>query len=223
MLFLYGLLFIKRPISMYILQILVVSTLIAICITIFMFIRKTSVVICKYCKNEVGNQDINCPKCGQEMGNNTKEVVIKSNRNKRFIYAFVVSIVLLTSCGILFSYVYSEGYLGGLSTGLYSGKKELYLQSNNIWGVEIDDALTAGTLNKIIDVEDEKPSQLLIESTCTSGTLILNVVQDDKVKSIDISNTNEQIKFDLSEYSDNDIKLSIKHTGAKNIKFKIEW
>lgn len=217
------LIFFDRPLWLNGLKILVFLTLIAVCVTILLFVRKTSTALCSNCKSKVSNSALQCQKCGQEMNSQTREIIIQSNRKKGAVCALITSIVLLAACIISFVFIYSEGYISQLSTGFYSGKNEIYTQNDKIWGMEIDSAVSSGTFNKTIKIEKQRPSKLLINSKSSKGTLILNIVQEDKIQSIDISNTNGLMEYDLDGYEDSDIKLSVEHTKGKNIKFKIEW
>lgn len=200
-------------------------SLICICIGIVMLIswRKKHNAFCKKCKKRVSHSDTHCRNCGSQMNDDNKEIVIGISGKARVIS--VLSIAVLIGVLGLSIVAYASSYdFSGYATGMYSELHQLYTQNDSIWGVECKSALTGGTFNKMISVDDSTPTVLAIESLCDSGTLILNIKQDDRVESIDISSTNGEIQYDLSSFNGNsDIKLSVEHTTAKNIVFKISW
>ena len=76
----------------------------------------------------------------------------------------------------------------------------------------------------MISVDDFLPKRLIVESSSSGGTLILNVIQNDKVvNSFDISNTDGEKEYELVQLENEKIKLSVEHTKISNTRFKIRW
>lgn len=197
--------------------------LIVLCIAVILFIswKKTNNLFCKTCKKRVKPFHQFCNHCGAEMISKNKEVIIGVNKKTKVMSVLAVSIL---SIAIVFSVVQvaSSFHLSGYGTGIYTGYRQTYTENDRIWGVECVKALSSGSFREILKNPDT--DTLLIQSQSSSGSLILNMKQGDMVESVDISNTNGTITYDLSKFSkDSEIELSVEHTTAKDIQFKISW
>lgn len=199
--------------------------LICLCVSIVLLVswRKKNNMFCKKCKKRVRNSASHCKNCGSAMTEDNTEIIIGISNKTRTIsvlaIAFLVGMTGLSVVAFARSYNFSD-----YATGMYSEFHQIYTQNDSMWGVECKSALTEGSFNKTIAVNGNAPANLTIESSCDSGSLILNIKQDDRIESIDISNINSEIPYSLTKFNDvSDIKLSVEHTTAKNIKFKISW
>ena len=143
----------------------------------------------------------------------------------KFWGLFISILILLTIGTIIIGNEFNKGTFSNYSTGMYSGEVfQLYEQSDDTWGIQCDKALSSGTFNHMISVDDFLPKRLIIESSSSGGTLILNVIQNDKVvNSFDISNTDGEKEYELVQLENEKIKLSVEHTKISNTRFKIRW
>lgn len=150
-------------------------------------------------------------------------IFYKTCKKTRAISVLAI-IVLIGITGLSVAAFANDYGFSGYATGFYSEFHQTYSQNNSIWGIECEKALTKGSFNKTITGNGSLPSCLTIESSCDSGTLILNIKQGGKVKSVDISNTNGEIQYSLSDFNNKeDLMLSVEHTTADNIRIKISW
>lgn len=185
--------------------------------------RKKNNTFCKTCKKRVHKFDTHCKSCGASMTEGNMETIIGVSKNTRTISVLAL-IILIGVTGLSVVAFASSNNFSGYGTGFYSDLHQTYTQNDSIWGIECERALTKGTFNKTIVGSGNLPLNLWIESSCESGTLILNMKQGDKVESVDISNTYGEIRYSLSDFDHNaDIRLSVEHTTAENIRFKISW
>lgn len=166
-----------------------------------------------------------CAKCGTELHNQSNVILASSKYNKVFWGLFISILILLTIGTIIIGNEFNKGTFSNYSTGMYSGEVfQLYEQSDDTWGIQCDKALSSGTFNHMISVDDFLPKRLIIESSSSGGTLILNVIQNDKVvNSFDISNTDGEKEYELVQLENEKIKLSVEHTKISNTRFKIRW
>lgn len=154
--------------------------------------------------------------------NSSKTINVVSNKTRIIIVLFIA--ILIGTLGLSIVAFVTGHNFSGYATGMYSGLHQTYTQNDSIWGINCKRALTKGTFNKTIAVDGTAPTTLTIESSCDSGSLILNMKQDKKVESIDISNTNGAIPYSMISFDESsDIKLSVEHNAAKNVAFKISW
>lgn len=185
--------------------------------------RKKHNMFCKTCRKRVCKSDTHCKNCGSPLTEDNTEMIIGINNKIRVISVLAIA-VLIGMTGLSIVAFASSYNFSGYATGMYSNFHQIYTENDHIWGIKCESALTRGSFNKTIAINGNAPVSLTIESSCDSGLLILNIKQGDQVESIDISNTNGVIQFNLTSYDDNsDIKMSVEHTTAKNIEFKISW
>lgn len=185
--------------------------------------RSSSRVVCKECKNDIQYKDKYCPDCGIEINSGGRETIMRNDKRKVAIMGLSIAIVFLIVLGGMIIYAKEEGYLNNLATGVYSEKRELFIENNNIWAMKFKSALSEGTLKHEIKVANKKPNKLKIKTSSESGTAILKIEQGDLVETVDISNTNGEIDYDLMNFVDEDIQLRIEHSKLKEYSFYIEW
>lgn len=176
---------------------------------------------CKSCKKRVRHYTKFCHHCGEEMKPENQEIIIGVNKKTKVISILSITILSLVVTFSVMQFINSFNF-SNYGTGLYHGYYQTDTQKDAIWGVVCDKALTTGTFHQTIN--SSNANTLWVESKSDSGTLVLNIQQGDRMESIDITNTNTKIQYDLSKFStDSDIYLSVEHSVAKNIQFKIYW
>lgn len=113
--------------------------------------------------------------------------------------------------------------IGNLATGMYNGYHQLYVENDNMWGIECESALTEGTFKHVIDAKSV-PKSLVVDSSSESGTLILNVTQDGITKSYNVTNTDGEDELELTWLKEGyKVQLSIEHTLVNHVFFTISW
>ncbi len=110
-----------------------------------------------------------------------------------------------------------------MATGMYSNYHQLYVENENMWGIECKSALTKGAFKHVIDA-DSVPQNLTVDSSCESGSLILNVKQDGITKSYNVTNTEGEEEIELMWLKEGyKVQLSMEHTLVDNVLFTISW
>lgn len=193
---------------------------ILVCIGILLLIMwsRQSKDTCKSCGQQVSSNENHCVKCGMNFtGHNTR-----ANKKAKAICAIFTAILLcIFTVSIIFIAKHTTG--GNMATGIYSGYHPIYVQNEEMWGAMCDKALTEGSFNHVVPAADI-PSAIMVNASCKSGTLILNVKQDGIVESYNITNTNGQQKIDLSWLTSGaDMQLGVEHTIASDVTFLISW
>lgn len=213
------------PIWKYGIKLIIALIFLCVIAIIYFWLKKRNECICIQCGKVVKKTDHFCAKCGTELHNQSNVILASSKYNKVFWVLFISILILLTIGTIIIGNEFNKGTFSNYSTGMYSGEVfQLYEQSDDTWGIQCDKALSSGTFNHMISVDDFLPKRLIIESSSSGGTLILNVIQNDKVvNSFDISNTDGEKEYELVQLENEKIKLSVEHTKISNTRFKIRW
>lgn len=199
--------------------------IIFLCIAIIAVIswRKANNTFCKNCKRRVKKSHKNCNHCGTQMTPDNKEVIIGISKNTKVVSILAICILSIVTIFSVFQ-LFNNYEFSSYGTGIYTGYEQTYTKDENIWGVECKKALSDGTFHQTINTDNKSVKTLYIESESTSGTLILNIKQGDKTKSIDISNINGVLEYDLSDfYDDSKLELNVEHSKVENVHFKIYW
>lgn len=188
----------------------------------FLVVRKEEVAKCNVCGSVVQKTSKYCMNCGVEL----KENIEYSNRSEKsirglmigfIIYFFAIIIIFISSAIMM-----SEGILrddfkfnGNISIGLFTSYKE------NKWNMSYVSSTQEFT--RKIEIKDNSPKTLYIESKCGKGKLSLRLVQGEIERTINLSPKNDRYEFDLSIFKDGEVKLYLIGNNAKNVKFKSYW
>lgn len=179
-------------------------------------------LVCKACGNHVGASAKCCSKCGVALTDeSTANTVGMSNKVK--VIGSITTAIMLCVFGVSLFALTQNITIGNLATGVYSGYHQLYVQNENMWGVECDSALSDGSFRHLIEAGNI-PNSIDVNSSSSSGTLILNVKQNGTTESYEISNTNGEQQLNLSWLEQGyDVQLSVEHTLVKDIYFVLSW
>lgn len=177
--------------------------------------------VCKTCRKQIDLNETQCHNCGSSLTNSNTSIVAGTNTTfKKICILGTATMVCLFTISVVA--VTQKISIGNLATGVYSGYHQLYVQNDNIWGVECKSALTDGSFRHIIE-PDNIPANISVNSSSDSGTLILNILQNGTTESYEISNTDGE-QIDLAWLiPDYEVRLSVEHTLAKNIHFVLDW
>lgn len=178
---------------------------------------------CKQCKSTIGQNDSFCKKCGIELTADNKEIIIKK-ANRRIsvgIYA-LLGIIIISGVTGVFLYSRNGSLLYDLSgsTGVYAQKYDNTISDADYWIVDCK-ALSDGVFKK--SVRNEKLENLIVEGRTTDGEMILTVEAGNCKKEYNITNTEGEMVFDVSEFEPGLLKLYISHPKSEHIFVCIKW
>lgn len=145
-----------------------------------------------------------------------KEVVKKRQKSILYIPACVMAVieVVLILITIIVPRVSDESYLiGGMTIG---GKHVITPSKFKVSYIESG----RGYSDRISLSEEELEN---IRAVCSSdeGTVYLQITQDDKKVTVDITNTD--MMLDMSEFEAGDIRFTLGNEDARNVKFELIW
>lgn len=194
-------------------------------IIIFILKKESSFVRCKNCNSRIRKTDIICKKCGVDLTNENKEIIIKKTSKKAIALCVSIPVILLAliiSSVIFFSN--SNNFLFELSgsLGVYLERHENYSKRNAEWEVECQ-ALSGGKLKKVINSEHKKLSEIRINNYAKNNDMILHIEQNNLKESIDINDNGIEQIINMENYSTEEIRLTVEHNKADNIAFQVKW
>ena len=185
--------------------------------------HKKYVRICLGGVSTIGQNDSFCKKCGIELTADNKEIIIKK-ANRRIsvgIYA-LLGIIIISGVTGVFLYSRNGSLLYDLSgsTGVYAQKYDNTISDADYWIVDCK-ALSDGVFKK--SVRNEKLENLIVEGRTTDGEMILTVEAGNCKKEYNITNTEGEMVFDVSEFEPGLLKLYISHPKSEHIFVCIKW
>lgn len=134
---------------------------------------------------------------------------------KRLVTTFAIAVV--TSTLLFGGVIMTSNHLpimGGVSVGMVNhniGSK---------WKVSFK---TSGErLERTVKLNAQEREAFIVSGACESGRLYLLFLQNENVKLIDITDT-ENKSIDLSEFSDDKITMMLYNENARNAKINISW
>ncbi|MEG0155962.1 MAG: hypothetical protein RR678_11395 [Lachnospiraceae bacterium] len=198
-----------------------------ICFSIIYFLvkKKNVLALCKTCKTRIGAHDTICKKCGMELTDDNKEIIVGKSSKRIIVLCISIPIILvfiIVSTILVLSKSNNFFYELSGSTGIYLERSESSNAQHTNWSVDCQ-ALTEGQLKKVINQNHVDLKELKVINNTTEGNLKLKIEQNNLSEIIEIENeTNEQI-FDLSKYTDDEIRLTVLHEKSDHIDFQFSW
>jgi hypothetical protein len=172
---------------------------------------------CANCNSTIDKSSVYCKECGQRL-----DVInpIKSKSLKKYLIGFVASILLAILCFVSFVvFAMMDDNPCNLADGLSILKVETNIGDR--WNI------ACYKTNKIeykeIKINSDSPKLLFVKGNCEEGNLTLTIKQGDKVETIDLTNTPDYKKIDLSKFNEGTVELKLDATNATSSEFKSYW
>ena len=207
----------------YCISIILIAVFLLVILIVYRRISQYKFCRCNQCKSTIGQNDSFCKKCGIELTADNKEIIIKK-ANRRIsvgIYA-LLGIIIISGVTGVFLYSRNGSLLYDLSgsTGVYAQKYDNTISDADYWIVDCK-ALSDGVFKK--SVRNEKLENLIVEGRTTDGEMILTVEAGNCKKEYNITNTEGEMVFDVSEFEPGLLKLYISHPKSEHIFVCIKW
>lgn len=179
----------------------------------FLVARKQSFIKCGNCSNSIPSDSKYCNKCGNLI---TEIKVMEKRPTKYLIIGFVISFILSIVCFFGF-FINSENieFKSGSSIFLV----EVNLKSK--WNLSY--YKSRSKFSRTIDKKENQPSTMYVDASCDEGQLYLKLIQDDIEELIDISNTNGDMKIDLSKFKNGEIRLELIDEECRGVGLEAHW
>lgn len=202
--------------------VLLVPNLIGL-IIYFLVARKEEVVRCNACSSVVQKSSKYCMNCGNELNGSIEHHDDKREKTaKGLMIGFIIYFLAVVIIFIGSAFMMSKGFLR--DDFKFNRSISIVSTITNIgdkWNISY--IYSTAEFTREIEIKNNSPKTLYIESKCGKGKLSLRLVQGDIERTIDLSSKGDKYEFDLSIFKDGDVKLYLIANNARNVKFKSYW
>ena len=163
-----------------------------------------------------------------DWGQNPNGVMVKQETHHlKFIIAGIISMVLMLVC--LTGFIVSAATGNGVNTdvtsndrvwnlGVISMNSNTYL--NGVWKLDFRSASDGFVEEQDMKVEDADTQMLYADISCETvpegATLVLWLVQDEVVKSVDVTNLSEPLEYPLNDFENGEIHVRLQINGVED-------
>lgn len=193
------------------------------------FLRRSEVKKnCLSCGHMVSLKAKYCEQCGSKIENKEEtEMELQHTHHMKFIVMGSVCTVLMLACLISFIAVAASGK--GINTDITSSEKiwniggiSMNYQSyiHGIWKLDFRSASDGFAAEKNMSIHNSDNDCLYADISCQTipdgSSLTLYLVQGDIVKSFDVTNLSEPLKYPLTEFENGQIHVRLLINGVEN-------
>ena len=184
----------------------------------FLIGRKEERINCTSCNQPIRKNSKYCNFCGKEV---VYEAAPKKQNSftKKYLTLIIVSIMvwIIAFGGFMFT-IFTDKNLA-IMDGVSIGSME------NSWGNKWNVSFKASgmSFNNVIKITDNKPKTLYVKGNCKEGILTLYIIKDNIIKSVDLTEQNDYIAVDLSDFGNGKVKLELTNSKARNAEFNSYW
>ena len=194
------------------------------------FLRRSEIKAkCPVCGHRISVKAKYCEECGAHIENKEDNGVMvkQETHHLKFIIAGIISMVLMLVC--LTGFIVSAATGNGVNTdvtsndrvwnlGVISMNSNTYL--NGVWKLDFRSASDGFVEEQDMKVEDADTQMLYADISCETvpegATLVLWLVQDEVVKSVDVTNLSEPLEYPLNDFENGEIHVRLQINGVED-------
>lgn len=194
------------------------------------FLRRSEIKAkCPACGHRISIKAKYCEECGAHIENKEDNGVMvkQETHHLKFIIAGIISMVLMLVC--LTGFIVSAATGNGVNTdvtsndrvwnlGVISMNSNTYL--NGVWKLDFRSASDGFVEEQDMKVEDADTQMLYADISCETvpegATLVLWLVQDEVVKSVDVTNLSEPLEYPLNDFENGEIHVRLQINGVED-------
>ena len=194
------------------------------------FLRRSEIKAkCPACGHRISVKAKYCEECGAHIENKEDNGVMvkQETHHLKFIIAGIISMVLMLVC--LTGFIVSAATGNGVNTdvtsndrvwnlGVISMNSNTYL--NGVWKLDFRSASDGFVEEQDMKVEDADTQMLYADISCETvpegATLVLWLVQDEVVKSVDVTNLSEPLEYPLNDFENGEIHVRLQINGVED-------
>lgn len=184
---------------------------------------------CPTCNHYVSLKAKFCEECGTKLNNMGEITQMKTTHthHMKYIVMGIISMILTMTCltGFIVCATSGQGYNSSVTSndrvwnlGGINMNYNTYL--NDVWKLDFKSASDGFVAQEKMIVNNSKEDSLYADIVCKTipekSTLILYLVQGDTVKSIDVTNLSEPLKYPLNEFENGKIQVRLQINGVKD-------
>lgn len=197
----------------------------------FIIGRNQTMLRCTACNHNNPKGAQFCSSCGSTLGETyvAAQPMQGQKGTKGYLVGFFVSLAASIACLIIFLVMtITAGFVGSLGEGSIQNGISIGSVENR-FGNKWDVSFMRSTMdfNTTLNIRDGEPKTLCIEADAREGEFSLHLRQNGEdgliEKDIDLTDMNGPCQYDLSEFGDGKLTLTLQNDGAKNVKFTCYW
>lgn len=194
------------------------------------FLRRSEIkATCPACGHRISLKAKYCEECGTHIENKeVNSVMVKQGTHHlKFIAAGVISMVLMLMC--LTGFIVSAATENGVNTNIASNDRVwnlgvISMNSNTyldgVWNLDFRSASDGFVEEQDMMIMDADTQMLYADISCETvpdgATLVLWLVQDEVVKSVDVTNLSEPLEYPLNEFENGEIHVRLQINGVED-------
>lgn len=197
------------------------------------FLRRAEIkTVCPSCGHRISVTANYCENCGTQREKEDSEIMVKQGTHHlHFIFAGIVSLALMFAC--LTGFIFSAALGNGINTDVTS-KGTVWNTGvimdhgsyrKGVWKLHINSASEGFVKQKNMTVTDADTQKLYADISCGTvpdgATLVLWLVQEDTVESIDVTNLSEPLTYPLDAFENGKLHVRLQINGVKDVDSEI--
>lgn len=195
---------------------------------IYFLRRSEPKTICPVCGQRISVKAKYCEECGTHIEKEDNSIMVKQGTHHlKFIIAGTVSMALMLLC--LTGFVVRAAAGNGINTNVASNDRIWNLGAismnyntyqNDVWRLDFRSASEGFVKEQNMTITRAEDQILYADISCGTvpdeATLVLWLVQEDVVKSIDVTNLTGPLEYPLNEFENGKIHIRLQINGVKN-------
>ena len=193
------------------------------------FLRRSEIKdICGACGHKISLKAKYCEECGTPVKKEDNNVMVKQKTHHlKYIAAGIVSmtLMLMSLTGFIVSAAAGNGINTNTAsndrvwnTGVISMNYNAY--TDGVWKLDFKSASEGFVKERIMTITDADTQLLHADISCKTvpdgATLVLWLVQDDVVKSVDITSLSEPLEYPLNDFENGKVFVRLQINGVEN-------
>lgn len=200
------------------------------------FLRRSEIKqTCPACGHRISLRAKYCEECGTQI-TTTKEVyeimANKKTHHLRLIIIGAICMVLAVLCltGFIVTAATGNGVNSDVTSneriwnmGVITNNRDAYV--NGVWNLDFRHASDGFVEEVTMSIHDPEKEYLHADITCGNipkgSSLTLWLVQDDTVRSVDVTSLSEPLEYSLAEFAEGDIFVRLQINGVEDVNSEI--
>ena len=190
---------------------------------------------CPACGHRISLRAKYCEECGVQITTNNEVFKVMVNRKTHHLGLIItgtICMVLAVLCltGFIVTAATGNGVNSDVTSneriwnlGVITNNRDAYV--NGVWNLNFRHASDGFVEEVTMSIHDPEKEYLHADITCVNvpegSSLTLWLVQDDTVRSVDVTSLSEPLEYSLAEFAEGDIFVRLQINGVENVNSEI--
>ena len=190
---------------------------------------------CPACGHRISLRAKYCEECGVQITTNKEVFKVMANRKTHHLGLIItgtICMVLAVLCltGFIVTAATGNGINSDVTSneriwnlGVITNNRDAYV--NGVWNLNFRHASDGFVEEVTMSIHDPEKEYLHADITCVNvpegSSLTLWLVQDDTVRSVDVTSLSEPLEYSLAEFAEGDIYVRLQINGVEDVNSEI--